>query len=400
MNSLDRKQIEGQFVASILEANNRIPAVVGEIGPADLQFYGGVYADALKFYTTAGQVCLLDLPNRPDVDEFTALWANHARPEILSTLIRRLVEGNQRDGIKKLCQSYIAQADDPQKDISELAASFLADSQKVCTGQKEEDGSLTAARIAYTEERAKPRRNISTGIPGLDTLLYGGLSLGNYYIGGGYTSAGKSTLGLNLAYTAARARKKVVLVSFEMNRQRLFERLLSIHYGQNSRHLFGEALNTVSNAVEALPIRLFCGGRRTAEAIAMLARREKMCHGMDLLIIDYVQQIIPTVNKNASRNEALAAISATLQEIAQSQDVAVLALSQLNRSGARENKLGLWSLRDSGALEQDPDAVIFLQRDEKVEGSLSLLLAKNRHGPCGRIETTIDFNSLKITEAK
>jgi replicative DNA helicase len=401
MNVDERKHLEGIFLASLLESNGRIPEVAASLAPGDLEIYPKVYGDVLKCYATDGRVTLLDLStDRADVDEFAGLWGDHAQPELLQSVTKKLLEDNQRGRLRRLCQTFIPQADDPEKDIKELTAFFLSEAQKACQERQEEDASMLAAEKSYIEELKRPLRRFSSGIPGMDKLLGGGLALGTYTIGGGYTSTGKSCFGLNLAYEAAKQGRKVAIISFEMNRQSLFSRLLSIHTGIPPADLHGQDLKSAVHDLRGLSIRLFCGGRRTAESIAMLARREKMRYGLDLLIVDYIQQIMPTVSKSASRNEALTAISASLQDISQSQDVALLALSQLNRSGARENRLGLYALRDSGSLEQDGDHVLLLQRDPKDNNLLSLSLAKNRHGRCGEVTCSFDFDSLRIREVK
>jgi replicative DNA helicase len=399
MNIEDRRQLEGQFLSSLIDSNNKIPEYAGTLAPADLEVYPKIYADILSIYQRDGRVKVLCLPtDREDVGQFVGLWADHAQPELLPSITRRILEDNQRSRIRRLCQTFITKTDDPEKDVGELTASFLSEAQSACQERREEDGGLDAAARLYFEDRKRPNRRISTGIPGLDKLLDGGFALGTYTCVGGYTSNGKSFLGSNLAYTAARQGRKVAVVSFEMGKIPLYKRLLSIHSGVPDMALQGSDLKNADRALRALPIRLFCGGRKTGEAIAMLARREKMRAGLDLLIIDYIQQVHSTASKNANPNEKLTQISATLQDLAQSQDVALVALSQLNRSGARENKPSLWALRDSGSLEQDADHVILLQKDPKNEDLLSLNLAKNRHGRCGLVDCRFDREGGRILE--
>jgi len=134
-------------------------------------------------------------------------------------------------------------------------------------------------------------------------------------------------------------------------------------------------------------------------------RKLKLEKGIGLVIIDYLQLVEASGRRNSSREQEISEISRSLKILAKELDVPVIALSQLSRSAEkRDDKRPMLSdLRESGAIEQDADIVMFLYREEYYKGELDeekqedvdiskteLIVAKNRHGPTGSIEMTFD----------
>ena len=131
---------------------------------------------------------------------------------------------------------------------------------------------------------------------------------------------------------------------------------------------------------------------RTMSQMAAIARRLKRRHGLGIVIIDYLQLIEPE-DKNTPREQQISSITRRLKFLAKDLDIPVIALAQLNRGvEQREDKRPrLADLRESGAIEQDADIVMFLHRPEAYDpedrpGEADLIVAKNRHGPIGTVQ--------------
>jgi replicative DNA helicase len=124
----------------------------------------------------------------------------------------------------------------------------------------------------------------------------------------------------------------------------------------------------------------------------MKARSLKRQHGLDLLVIDYLQ-LLAVERRTENRTAAMSEISRSLKVLAKELDIPIIALSQLNRAceGRPDKRPLLSDLRETGAIEQDADLVIFIYRDEVYDeespdcGTAELLIRKNRNGPIGEI---------------
>jgi replicative DNA helicase len=138
------------------------------------------------------------------------------------------------------------------------------------------------------------------------------------------------------------------------------------------------------------------------------ARRLKKEHGLDMIIVDYLQLMVPTQAKaNDNLVQQITEISRSLKQLAREMDVPVLALSQLSRAvEQRGGKPRLSDLRDSGAIEQDADVVMFIHREDKINKEsdrpniAEILIEKHRNGPTGMVELYFDdkrttFRSLE-----
>jgi replicative DNA helicase len=211
-------------------------------------------------------------------------------------------------------------------------------------------------------------------------------------------SMGKTAFVCNVArWVAASAERGVLLFSLEQSKLELAERFLCIDarldghkvrkglLDEPERHALLAAANTLSN----LPMYIDDTPSRTVAQISAITRRLKRRHGLGLVIIDYLQLIEPE-DKKANREQQIAQITRRLKGIAKENDLPVVALSQLNRGvELREDKRPrLADLRESGAIEQDADIVMFLHRPEAYKpedrpGEAEVIVAKHRSGPTG-----------------
>lgn len=239
-----------------------------------------------------------------------------------------------------------------------------------------------------------------TGIPTLDRLL-GGLKGGKVYVLAARPAVGKSSFAMHLALKlAGNEGLPSAFLSQEMPNEELTDRAIAnlgrVDYSSiQSGKLTNDEWGSVTEGVELfskLPMHFDDEGGLTLAAIRAKARSVK---GLKLLVIDYLQLCSGTSKRETNRNSELEEISRGIKTLAKELDCAVLLLSQLSRDvEKRANKEpDLPDLRDSGAIEQDADAVIFLwpAREFEQEGHrlIGCKVAKNRGGPIGKF--CLDF---------
>ena len=254
-------------------------------------------------------------------------------------------------------------------------------------------------RIQHIHNNPGELVGVTTGLADLNKIT-NGLHKSDLILLAARPSMGKTALALNIAMNAARADKVVALFSLEMSKTQLGNRLLSTASGVNSLHLNTGNLSdndmvALIDALEELSrLNLFIDdtpGISLFETRAK-ARRLKHEHGLDLVVIDYLQLMQGTHSRFSEQNrqQEISEISRSLKALAREIDVPILALSQLSRSVEMraEKKPQLSDLRESGSLEQDADIVMFLYRDEYYnrddtdnQNIAELILAKNRNGP-------------------
>lgn len=329
-----------------------------------------------------------------------------------------IVKGHAiRRGIIEEASRVIEAAYEPTSEVSEV----LEQAQRSILAlsiQKEKNTTRSAHNVVKQtvteiENRDKQRRSrgdlitgISTGLRDLDDLT-SGLQKSELIIIAGRPSMGKSALAGNIAQYAAMDGKVVVLFSLEMPGESLMMRLLAGESGIDSRHLRRGFIrdsqwpNLVHAASEISNTPLFINDKPdlTPMELRAMARRLKADHGLDLLIVDYIQ-LMRVPGRYDTREQAVAEISRTLKAIARELSIPVIGLSQLNRQvdGRTDKHPMLSDLRESGAIEQDADVIAFIYRDEvynKSENNLErgfaeIEIGKHRNGPPGRIKLRFD----------
>ena len=241
-------------------------------------------------------------------------------------------------------------------------------------------------------------KGIPTGFRLLDTVLTG-LGRGDLIILAARPGMGKTSFALNIATRVAMQQKvPVAIFSLEMTKEQLTNRILSAEAGIDSQRLrvgemhdedwthLWDACDTMSRA----KIYIDDTAGITAMDMRSRARRLKAEHGLDLIVVDYLQLMQGSGKRNYSgdRQQEVSEISRSLKALARELDVPVLALSQLSRSvESRQVKRPMLSdLRESGSLEQDADIVAFLYREdyynpETENKHTELIIAKHRNGP-------------------
>jgi len=221
-------------------------------------------------------------------------------------------------------------------------------------------------------------------------------------------SMGKTALALNMVeHAAIDANMPVLFVSLEMSALELADRLLCSRARIDSHNLRNGRLSKsdsqklveVSAEISRAPIFVDDSPNRNMTEIAASARRLKRQENLAMIVVDYLQLIEPD-NPKDPRQEQVARITRRLKGLARELSVPVLCVAQLNRQadGSGGNKPQLSHLRESGAIEQDADVVIFVHRDEyykssdedreQVKGQADLMIKKHRNGRTGDIKLT------------
>ncbi|MBX4205845.1 replicative DNA helicase [Candidatus Microgenomates bacterium] len=238
-------------------------------------------------------------------------------------------------------------------------------------------------------------RGLPTGFKSLDDML-AGMQKSNLLILAARPGGGKTSLALNIAQNLAVNHKRAVaLFSLEMSKEELVDKLLVAQADIDSWKLKTGKLNDddftkLSNAMGELaeaPIFIDDMPAQTILEMRTKARRLQVEHGIDLLVVDYLQ-LAQGKNKE-NRVQEVAEISQGLKNLARELKIPVLALSQLSRAvESRDTKRPqLADLRESGSIEQDADVVMFLWREDEEDPSQVVLdIAKHRNGPVGNIK--------------
>ncbi len=259
-------------------------------------------------------------------------------------------------------------------------------------------------------------RGVPTGFPSIDKKL-AGWQRSDLIILAARPSVGKTTLALDFARHAALGGHKVGVFSLEMSKDQLVDRMLAAHAHVDLWRLrtgklstggadddfirLGDAISDLSQAT------LYIDDNPSANIMGMrtMARRLQSEHGLDLLIIDYLQ-LMESSRYTDNRVQEVAAISRGLKKLAIELQVPILALSQLSRAVEMrtDQRPKLSDLRESGSIEQDADVVMFLHRqawegDERPEVmEVDLLIEKHRNGPTGEIPLQFNTQCVSYTE--
>lgn len=312
----------------------------------------------------------------------------------------------------------------------------LAEVGRTDTGFREFHASLSGAveMIEAAYKRDGHLVGVTSGFVDLDRLL-GGLHPSDLVILAGRPGMGKTALATNIAFNAARAYKeerdddgnvtvvdgaRVGFFSLEMSAEQLATRILAeqtaiqsekLRRGEMKGEDFAKVVRA-SQEIERLPFFIDDTPELSVAGLRARARRLKRRHGLSLIIVDYLQLMRPSASiRLNNRVQEVSEITQGLKALAKELRVPVLALSQLSRAVEQrdDKRPQLADLRESGSIEQDADVVMFVYREqyylarkqpadgtvehsewqekmEKVHNLAEILIAKQRHGPIGKVE--------------
>ena len=270
-------------------------------------------------------------------------------------------------------------------------------------------------RFEHLSANPEVKRGVPSGFTSLDNVL-SGFQKSDLVILAARPAMGKTTFALDLARNAALLHEKSVgIFSLEMSDQQLVDRMLAAEAGVDSWKLRTgrlsndseyEALQEAMNKLHKAPIHIIDEAAMNIVKMRSAARRLKNEYGLDMLIVDYLQLMSPTMTKGSdSMVQQVTEISRSLKILAKEMDIPVIALSQLSRAvEQRGGKPRLSDLRDSGSIEQDADVVMFIHREDKMNKDkeperpniAEILVEKHRNGAVGMAELYFDDKHVRF----
>jgi replicative DNA helicase len=417
-------EAEQSVLGAILIDRDAIVEVAEFLRPADFyrQANGAIYAAVLELFERREPVDIVTVSEVLERNEELESVGGRAYLSTLSNNTPTAVHAVQYGRIverKAVLRNLIGAAgriagigyEDPaevQEAIDRAEAELFAVSQKrIDAGFSKLDTLLHQAydSLDYLHAHRGEVSGITSGIKDLDTLTTG-FQKSDLIIVAARPSVGKSSFALNIAeHAAVREKKSVGVFSLEMSKEQLVLRLLSSVANIDSQRLrtgFLEELDFTKiapamNALSEAPVYIDDTPSISTMELRTKARRLQAEAGLDLVIVDYLQLMqAATTSRDANRVQEVSEISRGLKALARELNVPVIALSQLSRQPEmRESKEPrLSDLRESGAIEQDADLVLFLYREkdkppeeQDADGEvMNLKLAKHRNGPTGDIQ--------------
>jgi replicative DNA helicase len=403
--------------AVLLEGRETLPRVIEVLRPSDFytEAHRVMYGSMLTLFDRGEPVDVLTLTEelrRADQLEFVggpaALALLVEQGSISAYLGSYTSIVRDRAVLRELIQTssqIIAQAFDAKDDVQTLVDDaerrIFSLAERRLEGSALPIGKILRNTFEYIErlyERKEHVTGVATGFEKLD-LETSGFQPSDFIIIAGRPSMGKTAFALNIAqHVGITLRGRVLVLSLEMSAQQIVQRMLCSEAKVDSQavrtgylssadwHRLTAAAGRLSEAaifIDDSP------GLTVLEARAK-ARRMKAEHGLDLLVIDYLQLMRGRAAME-SRQQEISEISRSLKALAKELNVPVVALSQLNRAvEQRADKRPLMAdLRESGAIEQDADVIAFIYRDDfynrvsPEEGIAEIIIAKQRNGPQG-----------------
>jgi replicative DNA helicase len=380
----DAKTVDLITLVKSLKANGKLEEVGGPVKLTNLQrkvssaynieHYADIVADDYfrrAAIITASKIQMMAYDSC-DVDEISQVWNEFEKEKI------SLFAGN-----------------DPGSSMNQILIETLNEIEK---------------RVVDANKGITP--GISTGFRKLDSMT-GGWRDGRLVVIGGRPGHGKSSVALHFAHVAAQQKIPVLFFSLEMMKTELAEILLSGNSGisrtdtQNGKVSDSDFIELQRSArhIGNLPLRFFDNPDLSINQIIGIIKSHIRKHGKSLVVIDYLQLIRPEkTSKVQIREQQIAEISRALKRLTLSEKIPVILLSQLNRQGDTEEPK-LSHLRESGAIEQDADIVLFVWKPSKdgltndsdvagYENLVQLKVAKNRQG---RLGTLVVYENGQMT---
>lgn len=255
---------------------------------------------------------------------------------------------------------------------------------------------------------------VLTGFSDLDALL-GGFQRSDLIVFAGRPGMGKTSFLLSAAMNAAHRGARVGVFTMEMGVEQIVQRLISMETGiemhklrlanldRNEQRLLVEVIGRISE----LPIYIDDTPAMNPLEMRNKCRRLMMEHGLDLVLIDYMQLMSSGRSNDNNRVQEISYISRHLKELAREMNIPVISAAQLSRAvESRQDKRPLLSdLRESGSIEQDADVVMFLYRDEVYNPATTapnmaeVIVAKHRNGPVGKVALWFEKRLTKFMDA-
>jgi replicative DNA helicase len=363
--------------------------------PIDLITIKQRLIDKKQFEKVGGDPALVNIYRTVSTSANAEFYANRVKE---LSLRRRLIETCTTIAEKSYDTTLDTKVllDDAEKDI------FLITQRRI-TSDFESLASVlkqTLEDIGHMYETKRPVTGIASGFTDIDAMLTG-FHESELIIIAARPSMGKTALALNIAnHVALREKQPTLFFSLEMPATQLATRILCIESMIDMQHVrTGQISNEqlrklieVSGRLEKSPMFIDDTPGLSIFELRAKARRFAQKQKVGLIVVDYLQLIVS--NSRLERHQQIAEISNALKQLARELSVPVIALSQLSRAveSRTDQKPQLSDLRESGAIEQDADVVLFIYREEKVKketeriGIADIIVAKQRNGPTGTVE--------------
>lgn len=289
--------------------------------------------------------------------------------------------------------------------VIESVSEVISELQKIIDEDTNESRSVS--EIAHSVKGDyfcdKNKKNLKTGFYSIDDLL-GDLEGGDVIIFGARPAVGKSALILQIASNMVKQGNKIAFYNLEMTEKQIYERLLSsltgldikrikraVSYTKNEKELVDKANEMLERDYKNLVIST---GSKTMSQI----RAECQHKDYDVIIIDYLQLIIPEGTYRGNRFAEVGEISRKLKALAKDMGIPVIALSQLNRVSDETKEPTMSELREAGNIEQDASIIMLMWNLNEERTEKGLKIDKNRQGKTGRMEFSFDGDKMKFID--
>lgn len=347
--------------------------------------HGAVQADYLRRLVSIGQfsIDLLEA-NCAEIRKWYRIRKAHQTLLVASAAL-------QAGDVEKWEATLAADLEDSLADKTEIAHGDMLETQFKALAQQADNKQLVGGG--------------SLGLPSLDQVILG-LNPGDVMIVGGKPGSGKSALALQMTRHIAQSGKKVRFQSYEMSEKQVNMRLAALATGINTTvyktvTLAGEEWQVYADYVDNernLPITWDFARDLKVDALFARSRRQKATSGLDVLVIDHLQEMENAHDdgRGNSGHPVIKFIVRRLRTLARKLGVAVIILSQMNRASdsRQDQRPRLSDLKESGAIEEVADVVLFLYREnpDPDNHNVTLIVAKNRDGVAG-VDVPVYFNA-------
>jgi replicative DNA helicase len=420
-------QAEQGVLGSILLNNDVLPDVVGMLKTDD--FYRDSHQiafRAIRDMFEAGDV--IDVITLPDELTRRGVYSGIGGDDFLTEIVHAVphaLDATYYAGIVKGKSIARQIADSSSENLRDVYSNnFTADqlleraSTRIWAIDNSDTAQTETAADLLPQVMDRMTRRVAGGSYGIPTgfrefdSMTDGMQPGELMLLAARPSMGKTALSLNIADDVTiRQGKPVLFVSLEMSNGLLVERMVVKRAGVDSHRIrmgllspsHWDEIHRANEQIAAAPIHLVRRNGLTITEISAAVRRAKFKHGIELVIIDYIQLIDGGATRE-SEVQVLTRISRCLKLLAIDLKIPVLALSQLNRQAENreDRRPRMADLRGSGSLEQDADLIALLYRPEYYDpneqpGVAELDLAKNRNGPVGTFKLTFEKHLMRFT---
>lgn len=383
---LDESDFVGERNKKIIKAINELKAEKQEISmfavKAKIKANG---KQVLDYITSLSEY--IRTSNAESV--YTQLMELSKKRKLLALMQEKIMDISDCENVDILAQEIVKEVNNIEK-INEKEKSFLE--QVVETMEQIEKNTLE--RTDYS---------LYTGIQDLDQKTCG-LHKQELTIIGARPGVGKTTLALQIAEHIAEKGIETAIISLEMADTQIIQKMIAKRTKINSYKMrMGtmeqsdiDAMAIAGTEISELPIHLITKAR-TLQHIENIARKLKNRSNLGLLVIDYIQ-LIKNKGKFGNREQEVADITRTLKLLSLELDIPIIGLCQLSRNATRQEPT-LADLRESGAIEQDADNVLFLYQEKEEEGTfvdITLKIAKQRAGEIGKIYLKFNKNNSEF----